>query len=471
MLLSAGSNAHGQLSNGSLDDSHSFAPCSFFGSVLGVVPGGGRLVHLASGANHTLALLELSDAAGNVKTELWGCGDGNSGQLGPSYTDEGMTIFRPLDLALERNGLHGYHPRLVCTSWETTYVVLSSPEMPDVLISMGANDFGDLGIGSKQAGKLPAKDFHIVRFDHLGVPIHDNPVDSRSLLVEWLASGQHHVVANLKTASGDWVVGWGTSRHGQLGNVDKPFLSSPVIISPAQSDDATISAALGHQHTVFLHASGTVSAFGSNRKRQLEGVDGTAHTRSVDCTWNGTYITVGAGQGWNLLSVGNNANGQLGRDEDAHPSPVTFPFTAATHRLLKVACGSEHVLASFVVGTSSTEVWGWGWNEHGNLGIGTTEDVRSPVRIWPPQSSQAPPSGNIDIWAGSGTSWIVIHSIQFIRNTESHWKERNLGVTKLPELFLEAFDLGLQGSYAGFLVLHSGLARWSGLMRKPLHFG
>ncbi|KAF7347288.1 Secretion-regulating guanine nucleotide exchange factor [Mycena venus] len=407
MLLSAGSNAHGQLSNTSLEDSHFFSPCSFSGCSPGILPAGWELLHLASGANHTLALLKSHQ---NANTELWGCGDGKSGQLGPSYQAGGeSSMFRPLDLSLERHGLSGYLPRLVAASWETTYVVLSRGDVPDVVIAMGANDFGDLGIGAKRAGKLPAKDIHIVQFDHLtqnGVS-----VDSSSLFIETLAAGQHHVVARLKTTAGYLTVGWGTSRHGQLGDVEKPFISSPAVISPGRSDDGIVSAALGHQHTVFLYASGTVSGIGSNRKHQLDSIDAAAGARSVACTWNGTYITIDdEDDAWGLLSAGDNAKGQLGRDDDGHRhvARVEFPFTPATHRLLQIACGSEHVLTSFfVLASSTTEVWGWGWNEHGNMGIGTTQDVRLPVKIWPPQEAQAQ-SGRVGIWAGAGTSWIVV---------------------------------------------------------------
>ncbi|KAJ7608781.1 regulator of chromosome condensation 1/beta-lactamase-inhibitor protein II [Roridomyces roridus] len=369
MLISAGSNAHGQLSNGSLDDSHSFSPSSFHGFEPGVIPG--KLLDLVCGANHTITLLEIND-----HPELWGCGDGSSGQLGPSYTREDSTIFKPLDLLLEKNGFAGYFPRLVCASWETTYIVLSSPDMPDTLISMGANDFGDLGIGAQ---KVPAKDFHVV-----------HPTD-RPFIVESLLAGQHHVIAKLTTPSETLVVGWGTSRHGQLGNnlATKPFLSSPeIIILPTPIS----SAALGHQHTVLLHSSGTLSGLGSNRKHQLQGIGECADIKGVACTWNGTFLLT---HDQHILSAG-----QLGRETTTALAHVKFPFTNATHRLTRIACGSEHVLACFVLRDSS-EVWGWGWNEHGNLGIGTTEDVCVPVRLW-----SGP--GDVGIWAGSGTSWIAV---------------------------------------------------------------
>jgi protein ATS1 len=128
-----------------------------------------------------------------------------------------------------------------------------------------------------------------VRFDHLS----PSGVSSGSLFVESLAAEQHHVVVGLKILRD-------TSRHGHLGNAEKPFVSAPALISAAPSD--IVSATLGHQHTIFLDSSGTVSRLGSNKKPQLDGIDAA-----------GTYTT-GDGDAWELLIAGNNASGQLGRD-------------------------------------------------------------------------------------------------------------------------------------------------------------
>ena len=107
-----------------------------------------------------------------------------------------------------------------------------------------------------------------------------------------------------------------------------------------------------------------------------------------------------------LLSAGANARGQLGRDD----SPV-LPLAAARFpddvHVLNFACGSEHVLA-IVESQGMAEVWGWGWNEHGNLGIGSLSDVNVPVKIWPPATA-APgwrTGDAVSVWAGCGTSWI-----------------------------------------------------------------
>ncbi|KAF7302788.1 RCC1/BLIP-II proteni [Mycena kentingensis (nom. inval.)] len=380
MLFSAGSNAHGQLSNGSDDDSHVFRPCSFEG---GDFPAGWRLADLAFGANHTLALLEDAESG---KPELWGCGDGRKGQLGPKYA--ATPVLSPLRLPLESHGLASYSPRLVAAAWETSYVVLSAPERADVLVSMGSNDFGVLGVGPK-----PIEPLNIVE---LGDILLGSALDIRAIV-----AGQNHVVVALGMAGGadDVVVGWGASRHGQLGDAKKPFAAAPAVILRG----ICRSIALGHQHTIVLDSSGGLVAFGSNRKQQLDGLD-RLHARSVHCTWNGTYVVTTEGH---LLSTGSNIQGQLGRDTNSCIHYVAFPFDAAAHDLVQLACGSEHVLAVFRTPQSALEVWGWGWNEHGNLGSGTTEDAHMPRKLWPSDSTPTIP-GPVRIWAGLGTSWIAV---------------------------------------------------------------
>ena len=95
------------------------------------------------------------------------------------------------------------------------------------------------------------------------------------------------------------------------------------------------------------------------------------------------------------------AHGQHDREDAAEIGLVNFP-----DNVVNFVCGSEHVLC--VLGQA--EVWGWGWNEHGNLATGSLNDVKAPVRIWPPLSA---PVGEkmgeaVGVWAGCGTSWIAV---------------------------------------------------------------
>jgi protein ATS1 len=433
-LLSTGSNAHGQLGNNSLDDSHIFQPCSFTNHPPNSLPPEtSAVLNVVSGANHTLVLLELVDQVGLKKTELWGCGDGRAGQLGKTYREESLTgsstsKFRKIELFLAENGLSGYSYRLISASWETSYAVLSCSGKGDVVISLGSDDFGDLGIGgfTSIAGiEKSEKNFHVVKFDHLSTPssIHN------TLRVESIHSGQRHTIVHIQISESPLLlVGWGTSRHGQLGQLaplsnlkPPPFTSLPRIIAL----DDVVSSALGIHHSLFLHTSGQISALGSNRKGQLQLLP-SENVRTIGCTWNGSYAVVESNEGWHIYSSGSNSHGQLGLKADPlnadipNSGVVHFPEILDSKRTsIEIACGSEHILVlsrhvdmeeDRSVQQRVSKLWGWGWNEHGNLGTGNTDDTFLPLKIWSNEpgfiSYFEGVHELIGIWAGAGTSWI-----------------------------------------------------------------
>lgn len=242
--------------------------------------------------------------------------------------------------------------------------------------------------------------------------------------------------------------GWGSSRHGQLGALSNSTLNSnrvpnpqqpprpsarpkpspaftpgPIRISPERWG-AVRKIALGNQHSVVLDASGRVFSMGSNRKDQLAGVDSCETMDWVDCTWNGTYVLQrpSSGSPWTLFATGSHEKGQLGSTSTSTlTSPglrrVEFPFDPSISYLSEFACGSEHVLALITRAPSplsspsepslDTEVWAWGWNEHGNLGLGHTQDVVVPTRIWP-QGGNGIGGRVVRVRGGCGTSWIVV---------------------------------------------------------------
>jgi protein ATS1 len=429
-LLASGSNGHGQLANGTIDDSHLFSTCVFrphTESKTTIVPQ--KILQIASGGNHTLALVEVDSNPG-TNTQLWGCGDASLGQLGPLSGGD-VPVFIPIDLELQESELVDYYPRLICASWQTTYVVLSCPGKSDRLLSMGSDDFGDLGIGKpKKKGRTPVGPFR-VKFNHLsvdGISLGDLP-----LSIDSIETGQHHVILHMKICFGggnyrEILVGWGTARHGELGSLNNTttktsFLPIPQIIENVKAEEIS-SFSLGNQHSAFLLKSKEVACIGSNKRGQANGLGEVGDVTHVGCTWNGTYLLRSDPDGSTCVyATGNHSKGQLGRtlsfnSSDSVPTlaPVEFPFPISSRRLLKLACGSEHVLALFSVPSqkTQTEVWGWGWNEHGNLGNNSTEDVLLPVRIWPPETSQDDNLKEldgkkvVDIWAGCGTSWIAV---------------------------------------------------------------
>ncbi|GJE85808.1 RCC1/BLIP-II [Phanerochaete sordida] len=430
-LVAAGSNAQGQLATGDQEDAHTFTHCRFAGHAPGQLPPGTQKVcNLACGANHTLLLLERKhDAASGTRTELWGCGDGSKHQLGPAVA-EFAPVFVPLDLELQNLGLEDYTIASVAACWETSFVVLTHPTQNAVVLSRGSDDYGDLGIGGTQG--TDARRIHRVAFsaDCLGTT---DPVRVRSVS---LATGPHHAIALLAVAQADGVhtrvAGWGAARHGQLGALADartgrplPAVAAPHPVALPDAHTPPRAIALGNQHSVFL-CGGRAIGIGAGRRGQLRGLEEVRDVAAVGCTWNGTYVVSRGSGTCAVLSLGAAHKGQLGRRVPADtadaalaggpaPGRVEFPFAADTRELIKLACGSEHVLCLFSVrdvpDDSATslqhEVWAWGWNEHGTLGDGTTEDRGLPVKVWPPDEHAR---RAVDIFAGCGNSWIVLES-------------------------------------------------------------
>ncbi|KAH7911598.1 regulator of chromosome condensation 1/beta-lactamase-inhibitor protein II [Hygrophoropsis aurantiaca] len=443
MLLASGSNSHGQLGNGSADDAHRFTTCQFAGCEPGQLPAHTRRIRqIVCGAKHTLLLLERVDQTGDStseRIELWGCGDGTNEKLGLGFKDGSLARMDPesssnsnafqswefsvVDMALQLQ-LAGYGCRLIAAGFETSYVVLSPTTIsgPDVVVSMGSNDLGALGAGfDTPAGS------HIVSFDTV-------LADAATLRVHSLFAGPRHVVAEVSSAQDTrLLVSWGACRHGQLGAATVSayatphVLRFPVDITVDLATDSIRSCALGEQHTVFLFESGRIVGLGSNRRGQLLGIDTGVSAAAVGCTWKGTYLLTSAGdtRSPRVLATGSNSHGQLGRSESEEGlQPVEFAL-ATNQQFDTLVCGSEHALAltSFHPTLNadievhhkpslspSTQLWGWGWNEHGNLGLGNTRDVTIPTKIWPPSlSNDHDDSPHVSgLWAGCGTTWIAV---------------------------------------------------------------
>ncbi|KAJ3482430.1 hypothetical protein NLI96_g6978 [Meripilus lineatus] len=428
-ILVAGSNGGGQLATGTLDDAHEFIPCSFVEQPPGILPPHTKeIVQIACGSNHTLLLLRLD----NGVTQLYGSGDGRRGQLGPGYfgtsdsSNARRSVFRLLHpgLAIPNIDVQDYHVRLIAAGWETSYVVLSCSERDDILLSFGSNDFGNLGVGSSRG---QTTEVHVV---DLRAVVDGSNGTVGLIQVDSLVASTHHVVVQvsiniLGSKQKTFILGWGASRHGQLGAEAPPSrppqsTPSPRIILPYHNAPV-ISIAAGFHHTVFLHVDGVVSALGSDRKLQLQRLDQLNCVTSVACTWHGTYAVEEKSGEWSVYATGSNNKGQLGHDPSQSrsqekltsgtPPSVSFPFSSEGRRLIKLVCGSEHVLCLFAISSGNgspprTEVWGWGWNEHGNLGTGDTADAHFPSRVWPP--TDANQEWVRDIWAGCGTSWLIL---------------------------------------------------------------
>jgi protein ATS1 len=405
-IYAAGSNSHGQLGTGNRDDAHIWTACPLESDYdIQESQLDSLKIKIVAGANHTLMLVQIDD-----RKDVLVAGASYCRQLGKASQDCHFT-FTPLSIQDLLYSLPGddwtrlpvsarnLRVKDVAAAWETSHVLLESKRDPSVtcLMAMGANDHGELG------GWVN--------------PQHDGPhlvCLSSSVGIDSITAGPRHAVALDRLGK---AAGWGSARHGQLERLNilsalRPKVASLAAFTGTQSYS---SVALGHHHTCLVPEDQRfVHLVGNNKKGQLgsSGVKDSIATlskpklvksTSVYATWSSSFLLQKSAKGSSLLSFGNNAHGQLGRQgPTTERRPVYFPEGA---EIVQIATGSEHVLALLSV-DGERKVYGWGWNEHGNLAQGEQlEDVMEPKEVWQELDEK---QYIHSVHAGNGTSWIVV---------------------------------------------------------------
>jgi alpha-tubulin suppressor-like RCC1 family protein len=208
--------------------------------------------------------------------------------------------------------------------------------------------------------------------------------------IKKIAIGYQHFV--LLTNSGK-LYGWGNNRNGQIGGCGSKTLKQITSID-VEDGVQIVDVACGMKHSVFLDQTGYVWICGSNSFGQL-GIDSQDRKLSSSKLQKAVLdveqqpvVATSISSGWQHVAVrsddggiytwGKNRYGQLGLGdfEDRFAAiPVDFPDDAKDG-VKQVCCGSEHTITF-----SGSEMWSWGWNEHGNLGHGDRENRNRPTKV------------------------------------------------------------------------------------------
>ncbi|GLC44604.1 hypothetical protein PLESTB_001324500 [Pleodorina starrii] len=200
-----------------------------------------------------------------------------------------------------------------------------------------------------------------------------------------VSCGSSHSVALL---SCDVVASWGRGEDGQLGHGQADECLAPKAIN-ALTDAGIESVVCGAEYTIAVAPSrGQVYSWGWGDfgrlghgdcndvfvPRPIEFFSGRPVSR-VAC--GDTHTLVVAADTGELFTFGRNQNGQLGL---GHTNDCLSPQRVVAlqgERVRSVACGSEHSLAA----TESGAVFAWGWGRYGNLGDGESQDRYLPTRV------------------------------------------------------------------------------------------
>ena len=331
-IWAAGYNDYGQLGTGGTVKQHAFVQVAFDGK---------NIVAVAAGGTHSAAITDSG--------ELWTWGYNDDGELGI-----GDTTDRHAPVKVSVNG-----QKIVAVAagfWHTAAITDSGE-----LWKWGYNSNGQLGIGGTTNRHAPVK------------------VSANGQKIVAVAAGRLHTAAI--TDSGElWT--WGYNSDGQLGIGDTTDRHAPVKVSV--HGQKIVAVAAGGYHTAAITDSGELWTWGYNSNGQL-GIGGTTNRHApVKVSVNGQKIVaVAAGRdhtaaitdSGELWTWGYNSIGQLGIGGTTNRhAPVKVSVNG--QKIVAVAAGRDHTAAI----TDSGELWSWGYNGNGRLGIGDTTNRHSPVK-------------------------------------------------------------------------------------------
>jgi len=369
-----GLNNWGQLGNGT---STSYNPNSTPTEVVGENGNGflGGLVSIAG-----------SDANGGAVTA-----DGSVYTWGASYLGDGTTNSSTTPIHVVGPSGSGYLTRATQLSGGNFgFLVLKGDS---TVFAWGYNNTGQLGNGANLS-QQPGPSL---------VPVQVVGPGGTGYLsgIAKVAAGSNHSLA-LKSDGTVWA--WGYDYNGDLGDNDPNLASSstPVqVVGVGGLGFLTniVAVAAGDNYSMALKNDGTVYAWGDNQfgelgigsadrlphitPNQVIGPGGTGFLTGV------TQISAaqqhasavksdGTAWTWGANSFGELGNGDTNQNSTTSPVQVVAPGAGYLTNVVAVQGGEYYGAALKSDGT----LWAWGWNQYGQLGLGTSD---SNVHVVPAQ--------------------------------------------------------------------------------------
>ncbi|KAM3935649.1 RCC1 and BTB domain-containing protein 2 isoform 1-T1 [Leptodactylus fuscus] len=239
----------------------------------------------------------------------------------------------------------------------------------DEVFVMGTNSSGCLGTGDAQS---------IIE------PRCLNVLSGKKIVSLSCGSGPHVVIV---TADGE-VYSWGHNAYSQLGNGSTNQALIPCQVSTNLVNKKVVSVACGSHHSMVSTSDGEVYAWGYNNSGQV-GSGSTANQpiprRVTSCLQNKIVVGIACGQMSSMAIVDNgevyawgyNGNGQLGLGSSGNqPTPCRIAALQGI-RVEQIVCGYAHTLAL----TDEGVLYAWGANSYGQLGTGNKSNQSYPVQV------------------------------------------------------------------------------------------
>ena len=311
------------------------------------------------------------------------------------------TVYGDLDAALARG-----NQRIECIALGKSHCV--ALDSTGYLWTWGWGDRGQLGHGNWSNYGHPRK-LEMLAYSSDGDLRHQGQRRNAGSFghdiglrtqIRQIAVGDDHCIA--LSASGQvWT--WGSGVRGQLGHgwprngssgehIPKFRVKSHTPRKVQTLKRTVVEIAAGAHHSVALVNAGSVYVWGAGKQLGL-GVfvgDGDRalptcvkaltkfRVRHIGCGNTYTAATTHSGD---VYTWGVGSHGQLGQgdlQDRVVPCVIRSLRGNAKHgKIADVACGAQHAVAM----TGTGKCYAWGWNQHGQLGLGHRDDVLNPTMI------------------------------------------------------------------------------------------
>jgi alpha-tubulin suppressor-like RCC1 family protein len=388
-----GGNSYGQLGDGTTTDS--------------LVPQASLLngvVAVAAGYDYSLAL--------KADGTLWSVGSNFAGQLGNgTYTDQ-TTPAPVTDLvqAVSAGGFSSFYlapPLPIFTIAATTHAAEPSTngsftltrtgnlaDAVEVFLSLSGNATSGVDFAIPASVTIPAGDasasFPVTVIDDSALEGLEGVIITLTADAAYLLGGEITatvMIASLDDAEAGALVGAGSNASGELGTGDT---TASLLLTGATGAGASgvVAVAAGTAFSLFLKADGSLWGMGRNDQGQLgDGIGAGELTTPVAVAGAGTsgVVTMAAGQRHSLFlktdgslwAMGTNDQGQLGDGTTEGTYTPVAVIGAGTSGVVAVAAGLAHSL--FLKADGS--LWAMGYNDHGQLGDGSTTNRSTPIAV------------------------------------------------------------------------------------------
>ncbi|EFA85311.1 regulator of chromosome condensation domain-containing protein [Heterostelium album PN500] len=333
---------------------------------------------IKTGSYHTLLTYNSQLYVwGDHKQGQLGLGGGSSNSLVGRYDDHHHSQFTPVlhpffdrsKFEIKSIGCGGYHS---IDTYET--------------YAFGRNNEGQLGIGSAQFTSI---------LEPTLIP------DLTGVQIKHISCGPNYTVL---VTNDNIVYSFGMNDFGQCGQkVDSATggrVTKPTVIKELSGINGVDKVTSGWGHTLMVTNNGdSLITWGSNfhgqcgvgtkgkdpiTVQQVKLINGNSNNNSkiidISCGSAASIAVVNDNGGSNTLIWGSCGDGKLGGNQTEDLKSPT-PMDNLPNTINKVAFGTDHCLAS----TTDNRLFGWGFGQHGALGVGSTRDqlkvYKTPIEI------------------------------------------------------------------------------------------